>query len=107
VRGEATNGEEAITKVAKVLPDVVLLDLSIPLLHGVRVAQILRRDYPDVVVIVMSEQDISVLSRLADVARTPYYITKSSAARDLIPLLQSLQRTATFRIDPYTPSNVG
>jgi CheY-like chemotaxis protein len=63
VCGEATNGENAVREVAKLLPDVILLDLSIPLLHGLRVAKILKRDYPTLVVIVMSEQDISVLSR--------------------------------------------
>jgi YesN/AraC family two-component response regulator len=53
--GEATNGEDAVTKVAKLLPDVILLDLSIPLLHGVKVAEILKRDHPSVVIIVISD----------------------------------------------------
>jgi DNA-binding NarL/FixJ family response regulator len=88
---EATNGEDAVTKVAKLLPDVILLDLSLPLLHGVRVAEILRRDHPSVVIIVMSEQDTSVLTRLAEAAGTRYCIEKSRAAVDLIPMLLSLQ----------------
>jgi two-component system response regulator YesN len=78
--------------VAELLPDVILLDLSIPLLNGVTVAQILKRDYPAVTVIVMSEQDSSVLSRLADLAGTRYYIPKSRAALDLVPTLLSLRR---------------
>ena len=69
--GEATNGEDAVRDVAKLLPDVILLDLSIPLLHGLRVAEILKRDYPALVVILMSEQEISVLSRLADAGGNP------------------------------------
>jgi DNA-binding NarL/FixJ family response regulator len=92
VCGEATNGEDALAGAAKLLPDVVLLDLSIPLLHGVRVAQLLKRDYPALAVIVMSEQDNSVMSRLADLAGTPYYIPKSRAGLDLIPMLLSLRR---------------
>jgi DNA-binding NarL/FixJ family response regulator len=92
VCGEATNGEDAVREVAKLLPDVILLDLSIPLLHGLRVAEILKRDYPALAVIVMSEQDISVLSRLANAAGTRYCIPKSRAALELIPMLLSLQR---------------
>jgi DNA-binding NarL/FixJ family response regulator len=90
--GEATNGEDAVKEVAKLLPDVILLDLSIPLLHGFRVAEILKRDYPALVVILMSEQEVSVLSRIAHAAGTQYCIPKSRAALDLIPMLLSVQR---------------
>jgi DNA-binding NarL/FixJ family response regulator len=94
VCGEATNGEDAVREVARLLPDVILLDLSIPLLHGLRVAEILKRDYPVLVVILMSEQEISVLSRFADAAGTQYCIPKSRAALDLVPMLLSVQRNA-------------
>jgi DNA-binding NarL/FixJ family response regulator len=94
VCGEATNGEDALRDVAKLRPDVILLDLSIPVLHGLRVAEILKRDYPALVVILMSEQEMSVLSRLADAAGTKYCIPKSRAALDLVPMLLSVQRNA-------------
>ena len=80
VCGEATNGEDAVRKVGSLLPDVVLLDLSIPLLDGLRVGQILKRDYPGVKVILMSEQDGSVLARVADAAGTAYQISKPRTA---------------------------
>lgn len=99
VCGEATNGEDAVREVAKLLPDVILLDLSIPLLHGLRVAEILKRNYPTLAVIVMSEQDISVLSRLAHAAGTRYWIPKSRAALDLIPILLSLWRNSEKQSD--------
>jgi DNA-binding NarL/FixJ family response regulator len=99
VCGEAKNGEDAVRDVAKLRPDVILLDLSIPLLHGLRVAEILRKDYPALVVILMSEQDISVLSRLADAAGTQYCIPKSRAALDLVPMLLSVQRNAGKQSD--------
>jgi DNA-binding NarL/FixJ family response regulator len=88
--GEVDNGQDAVSEVAKLLPDVILLDVSIPLLHGVTVAQMVKRDHPAVAVVMMSEQDTSVLARLADVAGTPYYIPKSLVGTDLIPLLTSL-----------------
>ncbi len=99
VCGEATNGEDAVREVAKLLPDVILLDLSIPLLHGLGVAEILKRDYPALAVIVMSEQDISVLSRMADAAGTRYCIPKARAALDLIPMLRSLRRNSEKQSD--------
>jgi DNA-binding NarL/FixJ family response regulator len=90
VCGEVNNGEDALREAQSLRPDVVLLDLSIPLLNGVTVATTIRRDYPDVKVVLMSEQDPLVLSRLAEAAGTPYYVPKSRLAFDLIPLLLSL-----------------
>jgi len=90
VCGEVDNGQDAVKEVARLLPDVILLDVSIPLLHGVTVAQVIRREYPGVAVVVMSEQDMPVLARLADAGGTPHYISKSRLALDLIPMLTSL-----------------
>ena len=56
VCGEVNNGEDAVREAQTLRPDVVLLDLSIPLLNGVTVATTIRRDYPDVKVMLMSEQ---------------------------------------------------
>ena len=89
VCGEVDNGPDAVSEVAKLLPDVILLDASIPLLHGVTIAQIVKRDHPVVAVVIMSEQDTSVLARLADAAGTQHYIPKSRIGTDLIPMLTS------------------
>lgn len=102
VCGEAIDGEEAVREVEKLLPDVVLLDLSIPLLHGLRVGQILKRDYPGVIVILMSEQDGSVLARVADAAGTEYHVSKPRAALDLIPMLLSLVQASKKTIRPQS-----
>jgi two-component system response regulator YesN len=88
--GEAENGEDAVREVAMLLPDVLLLDASIPWLHGVKVAQIVKRDHPAVKVVIVSEQDSSVLARLAEAAGTLHFLAKSRLGIDLIPLLISL-----------------
>jgi CheY-like chemotaxis protein len=90
VCGEVDNGRNAVEEVTKLLPDVILLDVSIPLLNGLAVARIVRRDHPAVTVVMMSEQDASVLSLVANAAGTAHFVTKSLLAMDLIPLLASL-----------------
>jgi DNA-binding NarL/FixJ family response regulator len=90
VCGEVDNGADALNEVANRPPDTILLDLSIPALDGLTVAQKIRKDHPSVKVVLMSAQEISVLSRLAEVAGTSHYIEKSRLASDLIPLLKSL-----------------
>jgi CheY-like chemotaxis protein len=88
--GEVEDGRDAVSQVAKLLPDVMLLDVSIPLLNGVEIAQIVKRNHPAGRVVLMSEQDTSVLARLAEAAGTPHFLVKSRLAIDLIPQLTSL-----------------
>jgi two-component system response regulator NreC len=98
--GEAADGEDALLKVAQLVPDVVLLDLSIPALHGLKVAEILKQDYPDVFIVIMSEQDPSLVSLLARTAGIPYAISKSSLTTDLVPVLSAIRELLEKR-----PSN--
>ena len=46
--GGASNGREAVQMVEKLHPDVVLMDLIMPEMDGVRATRIIRRQYPDV-----------------------------------------------------------
>lgn len=57
VVGEAGNGEEALSQVDAVEPDVVLMDLRMPVLDGVGATRRLRGDHPDVQVIALTTFD--------------------------------------------------
>lgn len=91
--GEAVNGEDTLKQAAELRPDLVLLDLSLPLLPGLKVAEILRRDHPECTLVIMSEQEPDMLAHLAELAGTPYCIPKMRLAVDLLPMLQILART--------------
>ena len=54
VCGEAANGKEAIDKAQELHPDLILLDLSMPVMNGLEAARILRRTMPEVPVIMYS-----------------------------------------------------
>ncbi|MCL4265965.1 MAG: response regulator transcription factor [Anaerolineae bacterium] len=57
VVGEAGNGEEAVTAVANLQPDVVLMDLRMPILDGVTATRRIMEDYPATRVIVLTTFD--------------------------------------------------
>jgi DNA-binding NtrC family response regulator len=52
--GAAYDGEEALTRLKEDEPDVVVLDLRMPGMHGMEVLQEIRKGYPDIQVIVLT-----------------------------------------------------
>jgi DNA-binding NarL/FixJ family response regulator len=67
VVGEAANGEEAVRLCGLLQPDVVLLDLMMPVMNGVAASQIIARDYPEVRIIVLtSTTDIQLLDSVLE-----------------------------------------
>ena len=54
VVGEATNGQEAVRLVAEHRPDVVLMDLQMPVLDGVQATGLIKQRWPEVTVIVLT-----------------------------------------------------
>ncbi len=57
LQGEASDGLEAVQLVTKVRPNVLLLDLMLPRLHGLEVARQVHKDCPETRVIILSMHD--------------------------------------------------
>jgi DNA-binding NarL/FixJ family response regulator len=90
VCGEAADGEQALTQVNQLKPDVILLDLSIPRLSGVEVARSLRQILPSITVVIMSQQEPKVLRQIAESLDVTYCVPKSTIATDLISHLRNI-----------------
>lgn len=57
VVGEASDGIEALAKIESLLPDIVLMDINLPILNGLKVIQMSRLKHPDMAFIVVSGYD--------------------------------------------------
>jgi two-component system, NarL family, response regulator len=100
VCGEAVDAEEAVRKVTELAPEVVLLDLSTPVMHWVRVTNILKEKHPNVRVVLINEQDASTMCCLAETLGV-LGIPKSRLTLDLTPTLTSLASSLrASRLDP-------
>ncbi len=96
VVGEAADGRQAVTLVKELNPDIVILDISMPLLNGLEATrQILKiRPQTKVLILTMHESDSLIRDVLDAGARG--YILKTDAGRDLIAAVESLRRNKTF-----------
>jgi len=96
VVGEAADGRQAIALVKELNPDIVILDISMPLLNGLEATrQILEiRPQTKVLVLTMHESDPLIRDILNAGARG--YILKTDAGRDLIAAVESLRWNKTF-----------
>jgi DNA-binding NarL/FixJ family response regulator len=96
VVGEAADGRQAIALVKELNPDIVILDISMPLLNGLEATrQILKiRPQTKVLILTMHESDPLIRDVLDAGARG--YILKTDAGRDLLAAVESLRRNKTF-----------
>jgi NarL family two-component system response regulator LiaR len=83
VVGEAANGEEALKMVAELRPQVVLMDLLMPVMDGITAIGHIRRNYPDTEVIALTSvlEDASVVNAVR--AGAIGYLLKDTEADEL------------------------
>ena len=89
VVGEATDGEEAVRLGTRLRPDVVLMDLSMPVLDGVGATRQLLAEHPGCAVVVLTS--FADQARVADAlaAGAVGYLLKDSDPRDLLAAVRS------------------
>jgi DNA-binding NarL/FixJ family response regulator len=91
---EAVDGHDAVQKAREHLPDVVLLDITMPKTSGLEAARILKQEFPSMHIIIVSQHDSRAFQWAALAAGVNGYVVKSDAARDLIPELRKIKRAA-------------
>lgn len=84
VVGEAADGGEAVAEARRLQPDVVLMDLRMPTCDGIEAVRAIRRDLPQVQVVILTVSDKDDDLRAALSAGAQGYILKSTDFDDLI-----------------------
>src|SRR5690348_457119 len=83
VVGEAADGATAVEQAAALQPDVVLLDLSMPVMDGMAVLPLLRERTPNAVVVVLSGYDSPELRAETSQAGADGYLVKGRRPREM------------------------
>lgn len=84
VVGTAADGRELLTLAPELKPDIVVVDIAMPLLNGLDAARQLKRTMPDVKIIVLTVNEDPDLAAEAFRAGASSYLLKNSAASELL-----------------------
>ncbi len=93
---EAADGEDAVAKTKELLPDIVLLDISLPGISGIEAAHRIREVSPQTRIVFVSQHDSVRMAKDALDIGACCYVVKSDAGRDLLPAIEAAQSGAIF-----------
>ena len=88
--GEAANGEEAITAVGQLQPDIVVMDIRMPALDGIGAAREIRLKFPHVKIIGLSEYAYGYHADAMEKAGALAVYQKSNAVAELYPAIKKI-----------------
>ncbi len=96
VVGECENGRDTINLVASVKPDVVVMDVGMPVLNGIEATKTIVTEHPTVAVVILSmHADESYVMRALK-AGARGYLLKDSAPADLLGAIQAVSQNKSF-----------
>jgi DNA-binding NarL/FixJ family response regulator len=95
VVGEASNGEEAVELARTTQPDVVLMDLSMPVVDGIAATKRITDEMPETKVVVLTMHDDASRTRAAIAAGAVEYLTKGTSFTEVLETIRAVANGET------------
>jgi DNA-binding NarL/FixJ family response regulator len=105
--GTVSNGRDLVAAAARLQPDVVLLDIAMPLLNGVDATRQLKRDLPEVRIVVLTMNEDAELAAEAFRAGAAAYLLKRSAGPELLTAIREVMSGRFYMTPLVTEAVVG
>lgn len=100
--GEAGSGKEALSLVPQLMPDVIIMDITLPDMSGIEVTQRLKQAYPNIAIVALTiHEDQQYFFEMLRVGASAY-VPKRAAPDDLITAIRS-----AYRGDVYIYPSLG
>ena len=94
--GEAATGDETIARTRELQPDVLLLDIGMPGMNGVEAARVIRQEFPEVRIVVLTMyDDDAYLQQFLQIGAAGY-VMKQAADEELVSAIRAVQRGESF-----------
>lgn len=87
--GEAESGEAAVKLCAEVLPDVILMDMSLPVMDGATATHAIRQQFPQIQILVLTSFKEGKVIKQALAAGAIGYLLKDVSADDLVRAIRA------------------
>ena len=91
VIGEAEDGRSAVKLACQLKPDVVLMDIAMPLLNGLEATRQIKHDCPQVKVLILTMHENEEYIRQVLASGAMGHILKDAAARELLDAIRAVQ----------------
>ncbi len=105
ITGEAMNGREAVQKVQELKPDVVIMDIAMPILNGIEAARQIKQSTLKTKVIILSMHDHTRYIRELLSIGVSGYLLKNAVSDDIIQAIKTAVKGETF-LSPSISSRV-
>jgi DNA-binding NarL/FixJ family response regulator len=96
VVGEAVNGREALETARKLLPDVIIMDISMPIMDGMEATRRIHKELPEIKIIILTQYDDSEHVFPIIEAGACGFISKIAASSELISGIRSVHRGDSY-----------
>jgi two-component system nitrate/nitrite response regulator NarL len=97
--GEAVDGDEALRKARELSPDVVLMDISMPGMNGLEVTEVLRKEKPDMKVLILSVHSNKHYVGRVIQAGAHGYVSKEAPPEELVRAIEAVHAGEAFFSD--------
>ena len=92
--GEAENGRDAIDQARQLRPDLIILDLAMPVMNGMEAAPLISKMLPDVPIVMFSIHGGEALQHQARAAGVAAVVSKADNMKNLVGLARTLLQPA-------------
>jgi DNA-binding NarL/FixJ family response regulator len=94
--GEATNGKEALETLKTIVPDVILMDIAMPIMGGLETTRRIRKDYPKIKIIILTQYDDKEYVYPAIKAGANGFISKCAESSELVSAVRYVYRGDSY-----------
>ena len=96
VVGEASNGREALARVEELQPDIVLMDIAMPVMDGLEATRRVKEENPEIKVLILTQHDSQEYVAPLLKAGASGYVLKRSGGREVVTAIRQVYEEGAF-----------